>query len=165
MQFNSDTNCLELMTSYRLRGSVPQDCPRFRLQLEVYLLVLSILKPFILCLAGSEFGVSYRFSNLLEQLKELIKVLYLGLCHVLSRVQLFVTPWTVARQVEYWSRLPSSRGSSRPRDQTQVPCVSCITGRFFTCWSCRGSPYTQYYHYIIKNKNEQPDEQVHRASL
>ena len=28
-----------------------------------------------------------------------------------------------------WVALPSSRGSSRPRDQTQV---SCIAGRFFT---------------------------------
>ena len=35
---------------------------------------------------------------------------------------------------EYWSGLPfisSSRGSSRPRDQTRV---SCIAGRFFTIW-------------------------------
>ena len=28
--------------------------------------------------------------------------------------------------------MPSSRGSSRPRDQTQV---SCIAGRFFTIWA------------------------------
>ena len=28
-----------------------------------------------------------------------------------------------------WVAMPSSRGSSRPRDQTQV---SCIAGRFFT---------------------------------
>ena len=37
---------------------------------------------------------------------------------------------------EHWSGLPfsSSRGSSRPRDQTRV---SCIAGGFFTCWAIR----------------------------
>ena len=33
-----------------------------------------------------------------------------------------------------WVALPSSRGSSQPRDQTQV---SCISGRFFTVWATR----------------------------
>ena len=59
-----------------------------------------------------------------------------------SRVQLFVTPQTVARQAslsmefsrqEYWGQLPfPSMGSSRPRNQTLV---SCIAGRFFTVWT------------------------------
>ena len=31
-----------------------------------------------------------------------------------------------------WVAMPSSRGSSWPRDQTHVSCVSCIAGRFFT---------------------------------
>ena len=31
-----------------------------------------------------------------------------------------------------WVAIPFSRGSSSPRDQTQVSCVSCIEGRFFT---------------------------------
>ena len=31
-----------------------------------------------------------------------------------------------------WVAIPLSRGSSSPRDQTQVSCVSCIEGRFFT---------------------------------
>ena len=35
---------------------------------------------------------------------------------------------------EYWSGLPFSRGSSQPRDQTQV---SCIAGRFFTIRTIR----------------------------
>ena len=59
---------------------------------------------------------------------------------LLSRVQLFSTPWTVARQallfmgifqarILEWVAVPSSRGSSQPRDQTQV---SHIAGRFFT---------------------------------
>ena len=33
-----------------------------------------------------------------------------------------------------WVALPSSRGSSQLRDQTQV---SCISGRFFTVWATR----------------------------
>ena len=66
------------------------------------------------------------------------------LCEVkrklLSLVQLFATPWTVVRQAPLsvgilQARLlervamPSSRGSSQPRDQTQV---SHTAGRFFT---------------------------------
>ena len=58
----------------------------------------------------------------------------------LSRVQLFVTPWTVACQAPLsigfsqarileWLAIPSSRGFSRPRDRTPV---SCTAGRFFT---------------------------------
>ena len=51
------------------------------------------------------------------------------------RVWLFVTPWTIqefygilqARTLE-WVAFPFSRGSSQPRDQTQV---SHIAGRFF----------------------------------
>ena len=31
-----------------------------------------------------------------------------------------------------WIAILSYRGSSQPRDQTYVSCVSCIAGRFFT---------------------------------
>ena len=55
------------------------------------------------------------------------------------------TLWTVARQAPLsmgilqarileWVATPSSRGSSQPRDQTQV---SHIAGRFFTIWTAR----------------------------
>ena len=61
-------------------------------------------------------------------------------CDALSHVQLFETPWTVARQASLsmgilqaiileWVAMSSSRGSSQPRDQTQV---SHIAGEFFT---------------------------------
>ena len=65
-------------------------------------------------------------------------------CAELSHVQLFVTPWTVARQVplsmgfsrqEYcsgWVAVPSSRGPSQPRDGTCVSRVSCIGRRVLT---------------------------------
>ena len=59
---------------------------------------------------------------------------------LLSSVRLFATPWTVAYQappsmgfsrqrVLEWGAITFSRGSSRPRDRTQV---SCIVGRLFT---------------------------------
>ena len=54
-------------------------------------------------------------------------------------------PWTVACQAPLsmgilqarileWVAMPSSRGSSQPRDQTQV---SHIAGRFFTSWATK----------------------------
>ena len=56
----------------------------------------------------------------------------------LSPVRLIATPWTVhellqARILECVA-FPFSRGSSQPRDQTQV---SHIAGRFFTNWAIR----------------------------
>ena len=50
---------------------------------------------------------------------------------MLGRVRLFATPWTIARQaplcmgilqarIMEWIAMPSSRGSSQPRDRTQV---------------------------------------------
>ena len=64
------------------------------------------------------------------------------MCAVLSRVWLFVAPWTVALQAPLsmgtlqarileWVAMPSSRGSSQPRDQTQV---SHMAGGF---WATR----------------------------
>ena len=64
------------------------------------------------------------------------------MCYVLSRSVLSdsVTPWTVALQAPLtmgilqarileWVAMPSSRGSSQPKDRTQV---SHLAGRFFT---------------------------------
>ena len=61
---------------------------------------------------------------------------------VLSHIQPFVTPWTVARQAPlsmrfsrqaYWNGadIYSLRGSSRPKDRTCISCVSNIAGGFF----------------------------------
>ena len=40
-----------------------------------------------------------------------------------------------------WVAIPFSRGSSQPRDQTQV---SCIAGRFFTIWATREALFMAY---------------------
>ena len=59
----------------------------------------------------------------------------------LSCVWLFVTPWTVVHgilqaRILVWVVFPFSRGSSQPRDQTQV---SHLAGGFFTIWA-KGKP-------------------------
>ena len=45
-----------------------------------------------------------------------------------------------------WVAIPFFKRSSRPRDQTQV---SCISGRFFTIWATRGSPLMQFNKELI----------------
>ena len=68
------------------------------------------------------------------------------LCLVAQSCRLFATPWTIAHQallsmgilqarILEWVAMPSSRGSSQPKDQTQV---SFIAGGFFTIWSTYG---------------------------
>ena len=67
-----------------------------------------------------------------------------------SHVQLFRILWTLtpgssvhvillARTLE-WVAMPPSRGSSQPRDQTQVSCGPCIPGGFFTTTTTREAP-------------------------
>ena len=68
-----------------------------------------------------------------------------------SPVWLFVIPWTVSCQAPLstgilqarileWVAMFSSRGSSQPRDQTQV---SHIAGWFFTIWATRETCYLE----------------------
>ena len=61
---------------------------------------------------------------------------------MVSTIQLFVTPWTIAHQVplsmgllrqEYWSGLPFPSPGDLPHSRTvSRTCVFCISGRFFT---------------------------------
>ena len=79
--------------------------------------------------------------------------------YVLSHVQLFAIPWTLALQASLsmrilqarileWVAMPSSRGSSQLRDWIWV---SHIAGRFFTIWATRGAPFNE----ITRWKNEE----------
>ena len=72
----------------------------------------------------------------------------------LSSVQLFATPWTVAHQapqsmeifqvrVLEWVAISFSRGSSWPRDQTQVSWIAC---RRFTVWATREAHTLNIFH-------------------
>ena len=76
---------------------------------------------------------------------------YMG--HVLRRVWLFLTPWTVACQapsvheisqarILEWVAISFSRRSFWPRDWTHV---SFIAGRFFTIWATRVATHTYIY--------------------
>ena len=72
------------------------------------------------------------------------KMTYVLVCaRSFSRIWLFVTTWTVAHQAPLsmgfsrqelleWAAMPSSRGSSRPRDRTHVSYISYTAGRFLT---------------------------------
>ena len=71
----------------------------------------------------------------------------------LSRVRLFATPWTdytvhwllQARVLERVA-FPFSRGTTQPRDRTQV---SRIAGRFFTNWAMREAQKYKEVLYIL----------------
>ena len=69
---------------------------------------------------------------------------------LLSPVWLFATPWTVhgilQAKILEWVAFFFSRGSSKPRDQTQV---SRIAGGFFTSWVYKGSPKAPKSSYIV----------------
>ena len=47
-----------------------------------------------------------------------------------------------------WVAMPSSRGLSQPRDQTQV---SCTAGGFFTVWATREVSFYPIYSQILKS--------------
>ena len=50
-----------------------------------------------------------------------------------------------ARIVE-WVAMPSCRGSSRPRDQTHISCLSCLAGRLFLLLSHQESCIHTHTH-------------------
>ena len=75
-------------------------------------------------------------------------------CQSLSRVQLFVTPQTVAHQAplslefcnqEYWSGLPLSSPGDLPDAgiKPMCPVSPALADGFFPTVSHRGSPHTQ----------------------
>ena len=80
----------------------------------------------------------------------------------LSCVQLFATPWTVhgilqARILE-WVAFPFSKGSSQPRNRTQV---SCTAGRFFTSWTTReAQEYWSGWPYAFSRGSSRPRNQT-----
>ena len=84
-------------------------------------------------------------------------------CAVLSHsaVSDSAIPWTVARQtprsmeilqvrILEWVAMPSSRGSSKPRDQTHFSYVICIDGQVLYHWHHLESPLGhQGGHFLI----------------
>ena len=83
-----------------------------------------------------------------NQPKRLVAAWVLCCAYSLSRVQLFVTPWTIAHQaplsmgilqarVLEWVAMPSSRGSSQSKNQTRV---SCFASGLCNSWATREAP-------------------------
>ena len=99
----------------------------------------------------------------------LLQLLHWLCCAVLSHLVVSdsVTPRTVARQAPLsmgilqarileWVAMTSSRGSSQPRDRTQV---SCTAGRCFTVWATRESPWIlEWVVYPFSRGNFQTQE-------
>ena len=64
------------------------------------------------------------------------------------------SPWNSPGQNTGWVAFPFSRGSSQPRDWTQV---SCIAGGFFTSWATREVLCFLYTAKKIINKTKLTD--------
>ena len=103
--------------------------PFYRHILNIYLVLISKKLIFMLLI------ISVLFSSLIfaSKVKVLVTQSCLTFCDPMdcslpgSSIQGILQ----ARILE-WVAVPSSRGSSPPRDQTYVSCGSCIAGRFFT---------------------------------
>ena len=105
-------------------------------------------------------------------IQKIASVWYLKWSH--SVVSDSATPWTVAYQalrslsvhgifqarVREWVAISFSRGSSQPRDQTQV---SCTAGRRFTIWATRETWKTPR-HILIKLTKIKHKEQILKAA-
>ena len=82
---------------------------------------------------------------------ELIVIISQYICkwHMLGSHGLYpgslLCPRDSQARIREWVAMPSSRGSSQPRDQTQV---SHIAGRFFTSWATREAPIMLYVNWI-----------------
>ena len=82
----------------------------------------------------------YFVSFYLITVTRLLKAIFSKLTHVYMSAPFFTTLSLASSFLTsplQWVPIPCSRGSSRPRDQTQV---SCFAGRFFTIWATRGAP-------------------------
>ena len=80
----------------------------------------------------------------------------------LSRIRLFVTPWTVwilQTRILEWIAFPFLRGSSQPSYRTQV---SRIAGRFFTSWATRKTQLKGWQVTFILQRNSWTSEKKTR---
>ena len=67
------------------------------------------------------------------------------------------SPWNSPGQNMEWVAFPFSRGSSQPRDRTQV---SCIAGGFFTSWATR-EVHTNSLLYTIEKSSVNEYTTIH----
>ena len=72
-------------------------------------------------------------------------------CPTLCDLMNYTVHGILQARILEWVGIPFSRGSSQPRDQTQV---SCTAGRFFTSWAIREAQ-------IEKKRSFEKDSKIH----
>ena len=85
-------------------------------------------------------------SNLFCQVIWEKKVKVAQLCPILCDPMDYAVRGILQARILEWVAFPFSRGSSRPRDWTGVP---CIAGGFFTTWAIREA---KSYRFLLKEK-------------
>ena len=65
----------------------------------------------------------------------------LTLCDPIDRSPGSSVHGVLQARIQVWVAISFSRGSSWPRDQTQVSCVSCIGSCILYCWATREAPW------------------------
>ena len=75
-----------------------------------------------------------RVQNILPVWTQMVKVKVTQSCPTLCDPMDNTVHGILQGRILEWAAIPFFRGSSKPRDQTQV---SCIAGRFFTVWATR----------------------------
>ena len=78
---------------------------------------------------------------------------------ILSHVWLFATPRIAALQVPLVA-MPSSRGSSQPRDWTCISCISCIAGGFFKYHWATGEALETVRRFLFLGQQTQTTKRV-----
>ena len=109
-------------------------CYKFSNNCHYYYIKLKAYKIFIKWLSKVICYITYMFLK--------VKVLVSQLCLTLCRPKDYSAPGSTVHgilqvRILKWAAVPFSRGSSPPRDWTQV---SCSAGRFFYHLSHQGSP-------------------------
>ena len=119
------------LTNYSSGPTLPLPCTHFCYELEVSSNFTKTLNSGNLSYFSLNINALLNKNNIALFLNSMYVLKWKSLCHV----QLFDTVHGIlqARILE-WVAFPFSRGSSQPRDRTQV---SCITGRFLTSWATK----------------------------
>ena len=78
--------------------------------------------------------------------KETLKVKLTQLCPTLCDAMGYAVHGILQARILEWVAFPFSRGSSQPRDRTQV---SCIAGGFFTSWTTRETQGKKTYCFFL----------------
>ena len=113
---------------------------------EVFETLLSILSLFDFSLPC--IVVMKHITSVETKSKDSLKVKVAQLCPTLCDPMDYTLHGILWARILEWVAIPFSRGSSQPRDQTQV---FCIAGRFFTNWAIREALGLSQSQYEVKS--------------